>query len=58
MAEPPFEAGAVKVTAAWLGPAVACAAVGAPGTVEGTMLFDAAEVGLVPLALTDFTVNV
>ena len=58
MEAPPLEAGGVKLTAAWLAPAVALTAVGAPGTVEGVTLFDAAEVGLVPFALTAFTVNV
>ena len=35
IAEPPFEAGAVKVTVAWALPATAVTAVGAPGAVAG-----------------------
>jgi hypothetical protein len=58
MAEPPLEAGAVKVTVAWVLPPVAVPMVGAPGTVAGVTLFEAAEAALVPTALVAFTVKV
>jgi hypothetical protein len=58
MAEPPLEAGAVKVTVACALPAVAVPMVGAPGTVAGVTLFEAAEAALVPTALVAVTVKV
>ena len=50
--------GAVKVTVACAFPPVAVPMVGAPGTVAGVTLFDAAEAALVPFALVALTVNV
>jgi hypothetical protein len=58
IALPPFELGAVKLTVAWALPATAVTPVGAPGTVAGVTLFDAADEGPVPIALVAFTVNV
>ena len=58
MVEPPFDAGAVNVTVACALPAVAVAPVGAPGTVAGVTLFDAADGALVPIALVAVTVKV
>jgi hypothetical protein len=58
IAVPPFDAGAVKLTVASKLPAVAATPVGAPGTVTGIMLFDAADAGPVPTALVAVTVNV
>ena len=58
MADPPFEAGAVKLTVAWALPPVAAEAVGAPGTVYGVAEFDAAEAALVPAELVAVTVKV
>jgi hypothetical protein len=58
IAEPPLLAGAVKVTVAWALPAVAAPIVGAPGTVAGVTLFDAAEAGPVPTPLVAVTVKV
>ena len=58
MAEPPLEAGAVKVAVAWALPAVAVPMIGAPGTVAGVTLFDAAEAGPVPIILVALTVKV
>ena len=58
MAEPPLLAGAVKVTVAVALPPVAVAAVGAPGTVAGVTLLDAAEAALVPALLLAVTVKV
>ena len=55
---PPFEAGAVKLTVACALPAVAVPIVGAPGTVAGVTLFEAAEAGPVPIALVALTVKV
>ena len=51
MALPPSLAGALKVTVAWASPAVAVPIVGAPGTVFGVTLFDAADGKLSPTAL-------
>ncbi len=50
----------VKVTVAWALPAVAAAAVGAPGTVadDGVTEFDAPDGELTPRALVAITVNV
>jgi hypothetical protein len=56
--EPPSLAGAVKVTIACALPRVAVPIVGAPGTVAGVTLFDAADAGPAPTALVAFTVNV
>ena len=58
MALPPFEAGAVKLTVAWVLPGVAVTAVGAPGSMPGVTLLDAPEAGPVPAALVAVTVNV
>jgi hypothetical protein len=58
IAEPPLLAGAVKVTVAWALPAVAAPIVGAPGTVAGVTLFEAAEAGPVPTPLVAVTVKV
>ena len=58
MTEPPLEAGAVKDMVALALPPVAVPIVGAPGTVAGVTLFEAAEVTLVPLALVAVTVKV
>ncbi len=61
IADPPFDAGAVKLTVACASPAVAETAVGTPGTVGaavGVTAGDAAEAGLVPTALVAVTVNV
>ncbi|HET7549055.1 MAG TPA: hypothetical protein VFJ86_14890 [Usitatibacter sp.] len=55
---PPSLAGAVKVTVAWALPAVAVPIVGAPGTVAGVTLFDAADAGPVPTAFVAVTVKV
>ena len=58
---PPSEAGAVQVTVALASPAVADAAVGAPGTVAaavGVTAVEAAEAAPVPMALVAVTVNV
>ena len=55
---PPFEAGGEKVTVACALPAVAVPIVGAPGTVAGVTLFEAAEAGPVPIALVALTVKV
>jgi hypothetical protein len=58
IALPPFEAGGAKLTVAcWL-TAVAVTAVGAPGTVAGVTLLEAAEAGPVPITLVAFTVKV
>ena len=56
--EPPFDAGAVKVTVAWALPAVAVPMVGAPGTLRGVAAFDAADAAPVPAALPAVTVKV
>ena len=58
MAEPPFDAGAVKATLACALPPVAVPMVGAPGTVDGVTLFDAADAAPWPFALVARTVNV
>jgi hypothetical protein len=56
--EPPLLAGAVHDTAAWLLPAMAVTAVGAPGTVEGVTAVLGADAVEVPAALVAVTVNV
>ena len=59
MADPPLEAGAVKLTLAEALAAVAAAPVGAPGTVaSGVTGLDAPEAGPVPTALVALTVKV
>jgi len=58
IAEPPFDAGAVKATLAAALPAVAVPIVGAPGTVAGVTLFDAADALPVPTLLVAATVKV
>ena len=58
MADPPLEAGAVKLTLAWRCPAEAETPVGAPGTVAGVTAFDAPEAGPVPTPLVAVTVKV
>jgi hypothetical protein len=58
IAEPPLLAGALKLTVACALPGVAVPMVGAPGTVAGVTLFDAAEGALVPTTLAAVTVNV
>ena len=56
--EPPLLAGAVNATLALALPAVATPIVGAPGTVAGVTLFDAAEAAPVPALLVAVTVKV
>ena len=51
-------AGAVKLTDALVFPGVAVPIVGAPGTVTGVTLLDAAEADPVPTPLVAVTVNV
>jgi hypothetical protein len=58
MAEPPLLAGAVNVTVACALPAVALPMVGAPGTIAGVTLFDAAEAAPVPATFVAVTVKV
>ena len=58
MAEPPVLAGGVNATEARALPAVAGPMVGAPGTVVGVTLLEAAEAGPVPTAFVAVTVNV
>ncbi len=58
MALPPLLPGAVKLTVACALPAVADTAVGAPGTVAGVTLLEAAEAALWPEPLVAFTVKV
>ena len=58
IALPPLLAGAVKVTDACALPAVAVPIVGAPGTLAGVTLFDAADAAPVPTAFVAVTVNV
>ena len=58
MAEPPLEAGAVNVTVACALPPVAVPMVGAPGTVAGVTLLEAADAGPAPTAFVAVTVNV
>ena len=56
--EPPLLAGALKLTVALALPAVALPMVGAPGTVTGVTLFDAADAELVPMPFVAVTLNV
>ena len=58
MADPPLLAGVVKLTVALLFPAVAVPIVGAPGTVAGVTLLEAAEALPVPTLLVAVTVKV
>jgi hypothetical protein len=58
IAAPPLLAGGVKLTVACALPAVAVPMVGAPGTVAGVTLFEAADAGPVPTELVAVTVNV
>jgi hypothetical protein len=61
MALPPLDAGALHETEACALPAVAVTALGAPGAVAGVVgvtLFDGADAGPLPTALTATTVNV
>jgi hypothetical protein len=53
-----LEAGAAKVTVACALPPTAVTLLGAPGTVAGVTLFEAAEDVLVPAALVAVTVKV
>ena len=55
---PPVEFGAVNATLACALPAVATGLVGAPGTVNGVIAADAAEVTEFPAALVATTVKV
>ena len=57
IAEPPLLAGAVKVTVADALPAVAVPIVGAPGTVAGVTLLEAADDGPVPIAFVALTAH-
>ena len=57
IAKPPFEAGALNETVAWLLPGAALVMVGAPGTVAGVTVFDAVDGALVPTALVAVTVQ-
>jgi len=57
-AVPPLAAGALKLTMAWVSPPVADTPVGAPGTILGVTLEDAADAALVPRPLVTVTVNV
>ena len=56
--EPPFEAGGVNATPAWVLPASAPVIVGAPGTLAGITLFEGADASPVPTALVAVTVKV
>ena len=58
IAEPPLLAGAVKVTLACALPAVAVAAVGAPGSVAGVTADEALDAEPVPEVFVAVTVNV
>ena len=58
MAEPPLEEGAVKVTVAWVLPAVALTLLGAPGTPAGVTLLEAEEADPMPTLLLALTVKV
>jgi hypothetical protein len=58
MASPPFDAGAVHVTATCVLPRVAVPIVGAPGSVAGVTDADAEDDEPVPAALIAATVNV
>ena len=58
IAEPPFDAGAVNATLALALPPLATPIVGAPGTVAGVTLFDAADAAPVPAVFVAVTVKV
>jgi len=58
MAEPPSLTGTVHDTTAEALPAVADAAVGAPGTVAGVTAYEGADAGPVPEMLVAVTVKV
>ena len=58
IAEPPFDDGAVHVTAAVVLPGVAFTLVGAPGPDTGVKLFDVVEAEPVPVPFVAVTVNV
>ena len=59
MAAPPFDAGAVHDTGAWVfWNEVAVTAVGAPGRVAGVAGADGLEAALVPAGLVAVAVNV
>ncbi len=58
MALPPLEAGAVKVTVAFVLPAVANTPVGAPGIVAGITGLEGADGGPGPFELAAVTVKV
>ena len=58
IAVPPLLAGGVNDTVACALPAIALAAVGAPGSVAGVTEFDAPESGPLPTLLVARTVNV
>ena len=58
MALPPSLAGAVQLTPAEAFPAVAVTPVGAPGSVNGVTLLDAADASPGPIAFVAVTVNV
>jgi hypothetical protein len=57
IADPPLDAGAVKVTEACPLPPVAVPTVGVPGTVAGVTEFDAADAVPVPTALVAVTLK-
>ena len=56
--EPPFDAGGVKRNVTCPLPGTVAPIVGAPGTVAGVTLFEAADAGPVPSALVAVTTNV
>ena len=58
MALPPLLAGAVKLTVTCALPDIAAPIIGAPGTVAGVTLFEAAEAAPLPTALVALTVHV
>jgi len=58
IADPPLDAGAVKVTVACALPAVAITPVGASGTVQGVTALDAPDAAPVPMLFVAVTVNV
>ena len=58
MGDPPLLAGAVKPTVALAFPAVAAPIVGAPGTVAGVTLLEAADAAPAPSPLVAVTVKV
>jgi hypothetical protein len=58
IADPPFDAGGVKVTDACPLPPVAIPTVGVPGTVAAVTEFDGVDATPVPTALVAVTVKV